>query len=178
MTSSGLASAHGSLDEATAPLAAAGELLTAGACGQALDQLLAAWRHCKAAEIADLIDTLGGWIDGGLPKVEGKRTTIDAHWRDIADQLRSIDVGRLTAALDLGTARQVEGWGWVPASSATSSLARCRGFRWVGSHAACLRRRQADAIAARQPRDRIHRAPHRPVPSHRDRPLDVMLSVM
>lgn len=91
-------------------LVAAGRHLEAGAYAAALDGLLGSWEQHRAAETADLIDTLGAWLAGALPPIAGKRTTIDAAWRDIGEHLRPADVPRLIPALDLGSAPQLEGW--------------------------------------------------------------------
>ena len=91
-------------------LAKAHAHLAAGALVPALDDLLRAWARCRSAEVADLIEHLGGEIASSLPAIAGNKNTIDAAWRDVGDLVRPADVPRLAIALDQGSAPQAEGW--------------------------------------------------------------------
>jgi uncharacterized protein (TIGR02996 family) len=99
-----------STSDGAGPLARAQQHLEQGAVVEALDDLLAAWAKHKAAEIADLVDDLGAHLATALPPIEGKKAALEAAWRDVADQVRPVDVPRLLAAFEGASSGQIEGW--------------------------------------------------------------------
>ncbi len=96
--------------DADPDLAKAAADLAAGRSIAALDALLRAWERRRTVAVARAIDELGAVIARSLPAIEGTKTTLDAAWRDVGDQLRSADVPRLVEALDRGSAPQARGW--------------------------------------------------------------------
>ncbi|MBW2732094.1 MAG: TIGR02996 domain-containing protein [Deltaproteobacteria bacterium] len=78
------------------------ELLRSDRILAALDHLLMAWSEDRCPELAQRIERLGKQIDRSLPTLKNTRALRD-EWLDLAARRRPADLGRLLAALPMGS---------------------------------------------------------------------------
>lgn len=65
----------------------------------ALETMLELWREHRSVALADCIDLLGDALTRVLPPIAGStRKQFQSAWLDVANQKRSLDVGRLVAS--------------------------------------------------------------------------------